>query len=355
MSSPLPQRIALPFFVSWKVFDVKHLLFAVAAIACLAPPALRADVVDEVLDDQILPGMQALVDSSAYLAQTAQTHCTPEGGKLRDAYDQAFDDWIQVSHLRFGPSETKNRAFALAFWPDSRGKIPKTLAKHLQAADPALLEPNTFAQSSIAGRGFYALEFLYFDPKAASAPAAAYRCTLAAVMAQDIATTARAIQQDWQNSYAAQMRNATGRYQDEAEVKQELFKSLNTGLQMLADMRLGRPLGRFDAPRPKRAEAWRSGRSQHHIVLALQALHPLATALADGDAALIARLDAAFERPTLRALRLEDPILAGVADPAKRIHIEALQQEINDLRTLIASDLGPALGVLAGFNSLDGD
>ena len=130
---------------------------------------------------------------------------------------------------------------------------------------------------------------------------------------------------------------------------------MNTGLQLLADMRLGRPLGSFDKPRPKRAEAWRSGRSQHHIVLALQSLQPLAIALADGDEDLIARLEAAFQKPILRALRLDDPRLEGVADPAKRFRLEALQQEVNDLRALIESDLGPSLGVLAGFNSLDGD
>ncbi|MFC4216342.1 imelysin family protein [Pseudophaeobacter arcticus] len=334
---------------------MKHLLFALAAsVAVMTTPA-RADMVDEILDGQILPAMQALVDSSQDLAETAGRICQPDAAPLQNAYSQAFDDWTRVSHLRFGPTETDNRAFALAFWPDSRGKTPKTLANHLRAADPALLTPQGFAQSSIAGRGFYALEFMLYDPKFANAEPQDYSCALIAAMARDIATTAEAIQQDWQHSYAAQMRNATGRYHDKTEVKQELFKSLNTGLQMLADMRLGRPLGSFDKPRPKRAEAWRSARSQHHIVLALQALHPLAIALAQGDEDLVAQLEAAFQKPILRALRLEDPSLAGVADPAKRFRIEALQQEINDLRALIESDLGPSLGVLAGFNALDGD
>jgi predicted lipoprotein len=334
---------------------LKHLLFALAAsVAVMTTPA-RADMVDEILDDQILPAMQALVDSSQDLAETASRTCQPDAASLQNAYSQAFDDWTRVSHLRFGPTETDNRAFALAFWPDSRGKTPKTLANHLRAADPALLTPQGFAQSSIAGRGFYALEFMLYDPKFANAEPQDYSCALIAAMARDIATTAEAIQQDWQHSYAAQMRNATGRYHDKTEVKQELFKSLNTGLQILADMRLGRPLGSFDKPRPKRAEAWRSARSQHHIVLALQALHPLAIALAQGDEDLVAQLEAAFQKPILRALRLEDPSLAGVADPAKRFRIEALQQEINDLRALIESDLGPSLGVLAGFNALDGD
>jgi predicted lipoprotein len=334
---------------------LKPFLFALAACTTLISTPTRADMVEEILGQQILPGMQALADSSHRLAQAAETICRPGASPLRRAYHAAFDDWIRISHLRFGPTETDNRAFALAFWPDSRGKTPKTLAKHLREQDPALLTPEGFAQSSIAGRGFYALEFMYFDQDFTSAIPHEFRCALTAAMARDIAANAAAIHQDWQQSYAAQMREAKGRYQDETEVKQELFKSLNTGLQILADMRLGRPLGTFDKPRPKRAEAWRSARSQHHIILSLQALQPLALALAGDDTELRARLQAAFQKPLQRAQELDDPRLQGVEKPSKRFRIEALQQEVNDLRALIASDLGPALGVLAGFNSLDGD
>ncbi len=44
---------------------------------------------------------------------------------LTEAYHAAFDAWIKTSHLRFGPSEVNDRAFALAFWPDSRGQYPR--------------------------------------------------------------------------------------------------------------------------------------------------------------------------------------------------------------------------------------
>ena len=322
---------------------------------CLIATPLRADMVDEIIDDQILPGMAALTEMSQDLALTSQSACRATDETLQRAFGTAFDAWIQVSHLRFGPTEAENRAFALSFWPDSRGKIPKTLAAILRRQDTTLLPAEEFAKTSIAGRGFYALEYLLYDPALRSQPDTAFTCQLVQALSQDIAGTAAAINHDWVESYAAQMRRASGRYADKTEVKQELYKSLNTGLQMLADMRLGRPLGSFDAPRPKRAEAWRSGRSQHHIVLALQSLQPLATALADGDQPLITQVEAAFTKPLTRALRLEDPRLQGVSDPAQRFRIEALQQEINDLRTLIEQELGPSLGVLAGFNSLDGD
>lgn len=334
---------------------MKHFLFALTAIAALTATAPRADIVEEILDDQILPGMMALSEMSHDLATTSQTDCRATDTRLQNAYGAAFDTWIQVSHLRFGPTETGNRAFALSFWPDSRGKIPKSLGVILRSKNPALLTPEAFAKSSIAGRGFYALDFLLYDPSLNAQPEADFKCQLVKAIAQDIATITADINQDWVTSYAQQMRSASGRYADRSEVKQELYKSLNTGLQMLADMRLGRPLGSFDAPRPKRAEAWRSGRSQHHVVLALQSLHPLAAALANGKQPLTDTIDAAFIKTITRARRLDDPRLEGVSDPAKRLRIEALQQEVNDLRNLIETDLGPSLGVLAGFNSLDGD
>lgn len=338
---------------------MKHIVLSLVATACLTvcltATALRADMVDEIIDDQILPGMMALTEMSQDLAQTSQSACHAGDERLENAFGAAFDAWIKVSHLRFGPTEAENRAFALSFWPDSRGKIPKTLGAVLRKQDTTALAAEEFAKTSIAGRGFYALEYLLYDPALNSQPETAFSCQLVQALSQDIASTAAAINRDWVDSYADQMRHASGRYADKSEVKQELYKSLNTGLQMLADMRLGRPLGSFDAPRPKRAEAWRSGRSQHHIVLALQSLHPLATALADGDQPLAELIDAAFLKPISRAQRLDDPRLEGVSDPASRFRIEALQQEINDLRLLIEHELGPSLGVLAGFNSLDGD
>ena len=321
----------------------------------LSPLSARADMVDDILDQQILPGMTMLASSAHQLSQVAQTDCQPGSAQLRDAYGVAFDAWISVSHLRFGPTETDNRAFALAFWPDSRNKIPKVLSQIITKPAPSLDLPSEFASYSIAARGFYALEFLLYDPVLSSHGPAAARCRLTRAIVQDIASTTDAILSDWQDTYAAQMRSPTDHYQSEAEVKQELFKALTTGLQVTADMRLGRPLGSFDQPRPNRAEAHRSGRSLRHVQLSLQALEPLAVTLAGDNADLAEAFRAGFATALSATARLDDPSFAGVADPGSRFRIEALQNQVNALRSLAETDLGPSLGVDAGFNSLDGD
>ncbi|MGR3760230.1 imelysin family protein [Roseobacteraceae bacterium NS-SX3] len=333
--------------------------FALLLCLALAPlPAAAgrgAEIAAEITGTQILPAFGALAETAEALSQAAEADCAAESAALRQAYGAAFDAWIRASHLRFGPTETGNRAFALAFWPDSRGKTPKALRALIAKEDPGAADPDKFAAYSIAARGFYALEYLLYDPQLSAAGSPQYRCLLTRAIARDIAATSDAIFTDWQQGYAAEIRAPGGRYRSEEEITQELFKALGTGLQVLADMRLGRPLGTFDRPRPNRAEARLSGRSLRHVRLSLDALEPLALALAGEDGELAGDLQAGFAQARSRAATLEDPALAGVSDPLKRIRIEALQQDVNDLRALVAVRLGPALGVEAGFNSLDGD
>ncbi|MEW2911401.1 imelysin family protein [Leisingera sp. JC11] len=324
-------------------------------LALAAAPVAASDLSSSITDQLIIPAFKELAEDAAALADTAKADCTPQSEALRSAYGEAFDAWIAASHFRFGPTETDSRAFALAFWPDSRGKTPKALGNLIRSEDAGISDPAEFASYSIAARGFYALEYLLYDPSLSKDGSADYRCALIRAISTDIAATAQAIAADWEENYAAEMREPATRYRTEAEITQELLKALTTELQVLDDMRLGRPLGSFDKPRPYRAEARRSERSLRHVLVSLNAMEPLALALAQDDAGLKADLAQGFKTVRHRAEALEDPVFAGVADPAARIRIEALRQQVKDLRALVSERLGPALGVAAGFNSLDGD
>ena len=209
---------------------------------------------------------------------------------------------------------------------------------------------------SVAARGFYALEYLLYDAKYQTD--GSYACALTRALTADIAATTHAISMDWTNTYASLML-APGSdyspYHSEAEVQQELFKALVTGLQFTSQTRLGRPLGTFDKPRPTRAEAGRSGRSQQHVVLSLQSLRQLAVILSQGDEALLANVSKAFDTVIAQAQDLDDPVFAGVEDAQKRLKIEILQQNIDLIREQQLPNIGDKLGVAAGFNALDGD
>ncbi|MCT8162175.1 imelysin family protein [Pseudoruegeria sp. SHC-113] len=329
---------------------MRALAFALSLLT--AAPALAAPDMARIVEGHVLPGYQALARETAHLADTAAQGCAPDSPELQTAYHAAFDAWVSVSHLRFGPSEQDDRAFALAFWPDPRSATPKALAGLIATEDPVVETPEAFTTVSIAARGFYALEYLLFDPHLVSAASPAYHCALVQAITSDIAANAEAILASWEGGYGALMivpGNDT--YRSETEAAQQMFTALTTGLEFTANARLGRPLGSFDAPRPTRAEARRSGRSLRHVVLSLTATRDLAALISGEDAGV----DAAFADALARAEGLQDPTLAGVSDPASRFRIEALQQEVDALRRLLAEQVGPSLGLAAGFNALDGD
>lgn len=331
---------------------------AASACTCLALAGFaRADALtDAVLDTHILPTYERLAARTAHLQEIAASDCDPQSDALRAAWGQALDAWVAASHLRFGPSEADNRAFAIAFWPDSRSRTPKALRAMLTSADPSVETAESFATVSIAVRGFYTLEYLMYDPDYQGLATPDYTCALVQAIARDLALNTKNILTDWRTDYATQMREAKDRYHSDSEVHQELFKALTTGLEILNDMRLGRPLGSFDKPRPELAEARRSGRSLHNVAVQLDAIRDLSLLLANGDAKITHDLTVSFEAATKHIANLAaDPSFAGVADPQKRFAIEALQQDVRDVKAIVGNKIGPRLGVEAGFNALDGD
>ncbi|WP_170790741.1 imelysin family protein [Ruegeria lacuscaerulensis] len=333
-------------------------LFLALALALPLPATAQdsAAILTDVVDAHVLPGYARLSETTGTLASAAQAGCDPVSPDLQAAFYDAFDDWILVSHLRFGPSERDDRAFALAFWPDTKGFTPKALSGLISTSDPVVENPKAFAETSIAGRGFFALEMMLFDPAFADQGQAPYRCALIRAITTDIDRNAKAIAEDWQ-PFAEHVTQPGGDspYRSENEALQELYKALSTGLQFTSETRLGRPLGTFDRPRPKRAEARRSARSVRHVELSLITLRDLAMRLSADHPAIAADMDGAFDNAIARAQALNDPAFAGVANPLGRLRIEALQQSINDVRQIAANDLGPTLGISAGFNALDGD
>jgi uncharacterized protein len=334
---------------------MRRILLA-ATVACAPFTATANPSITGIIDDHILPRFEALALTSQALSQAAMQNCDPTSDDLRTAYGAAFDAWVSASHLRFGPTEVDDRAFALAFWPDSRGATPRALATLIADEDPIGLDAVGYSEVSIAARGFYALEFLIYDDDLMNAGNSAYHCTLVQTVTADIAATSLAIHNDWQTHKDVLLSpGPDATYRSDEEVLQEMLRALTAGLQFTQDSRLGRPLGTFDRPRPTRAEARRSGRSALHVVLSLMSLQDLASHLAVSDATLSDTLDRQFEDALGKLAALNDPIFAGVADPQSRLRVEVISQSIKTIRTTVGTELGPTLGVAAGFNSLDGD
>lgn len=316
-------------------------------LALMSATPARADY-PEVVQTLILPGYASFAATTQALSDAAAQSCDPAA--LATPYNAAFDAWMAVQHFTFAPVEVDGRARAINFWPDPKGLGAKA-QRGLLLADPAVLEPESFAQQSVAARGLAGLERLLYPAD----PLPADPCPLIRATARDLAQMAAAINADWQNRFAQTVLTAgdpgNATFLTRPEVRQALYTQLYTGIEGLFDTRLGRPLGTFDRPRPERAEARASGRSLRNIQLSLAALRDLVATLTP-DAPLTL---AAFDRAMAEAQALDDPALAGVADPQGRLKVEIIQQAVDAIRLLVVSEVSAELDVGIGFNAGDGD
>ncbi len=313
-------------------------LLAAAALALATPAAADTTAV---VQDHIRPGFTAFAEAAQTLA--ALDSCDP--ATLRPAFHATWDAWMQVAHLGLGPAEEDGRGLAVLFWPDPKGSGWK--AQRALLATPPTAE--AMAQQSVAARGLPALERLLYPAETLPTDP----CPLIQATADDLAATATALDVAW-GPYGDLLMTAgqpgNDRFLKPGEATQILFTQLATGLDSLADRRIGRPLGTFDTPRPDLAEAHASARSVRNITLQLTALQGLASGL-DADSP---KTKAAFDHAIALAAGV-DPDIDRISDSQAWLKLEILQQAVRTTRETVIAELGPALGVELGFNAGDGD
>lgn len=327
-------------------------LFLTACLIILGLPALAG--IDAVIDDHIVARHAAFASSTAALAATTKQDCTAQS--VTPAYHTAFDDWVAVSHIRFGPIEDGGEGLAVAFWPDKKGMIPKILNRMIKDQDPVVFDATAFAKHSIAARGFFALEQMLFDPKFSDYPKDSYGCALTQAIATDLSRIAAKTYEGWITGYADTLRDAgsagNGVFLTDKEGAQALYTNLLGGLEYIDIQRLGRPLGNFEKPRPKRAEARRSLRSLRNITVSLLSLQEMTRLLADGQTP---ETDELFVTTLRYAAGLDDRIFENLNETSAKFKLSSLQQMVGTIHEAAAAELGMHLGVGAGFNALDGD
>ncbi len=233
----------------------------------------------------------------------------------------------------------------------------------------------TLREKSVAVQGLFALEFVLYGTGSEALtdtanPARSFRCRFGAAIAGAIRKTAEEILADWTkpDGYAALMRDAgpdNPVYRSHGEVAQELIKAAREQLQLARDLKLAHAIEATpDKAQPKRAPFWRSDltipsiRANIDAVLALAGPDGIGAALPKDKAWIAAEL--AFE------LRQADKVLARVDDRGERwetLVADAKNHEdltytlipLADAIALLEGGYPDALGLITGFNSLDGD
>lgn len=310
---------------------------------------VHADVA-EAVNNVILPAYDDLSQATDLLAVAAQEDCSAE--HLRDSFQHAWDAWARIDFLRLGPVETDGRALAINFWPDPKSSGRRAQQALIDADPPAIDDPQAFADLSVALRGLAGLERLVFPSEIAGKEDVLCRLRRATTM--NLARMAADIRSEWTafGPLLVQPGSAgNSAFLTVDEARQGLYTQLVTGLEHLADTRLGRPLGSFDKPRPERAEAISAQRSLRNVTLSLQGMRDLAAALLPDSP----ETQAAFARAIELAEHLDDPVFSGVAEPSGRLKVEILQQAVQTAQAAVEAEIGGALGLSVGFNAKDGD
>ncbi len=349
-----------------------------AGAASSGPIAFRP-VVEHVVDAAIVPAYRRLVATARDEQAVIEALCTAPDARRLEAARTGFRDlavaWSAVEMFRFGPARAANRHERLFFWPDPRGRGLQQVQAVIAGADPTATRLDTLREKSVAVQGLLALEFVLFGTGSAtlagaSDAAAAFRCAYAATIAAAVAATAMEIEADWTQpgGYADLMRGAGPDdpvYRSHGEVAQELIKAAREQLQLVRDLKLAASIGEApEAAQPKRAPFWRSDvtlasiRANLDAIVALVGADGIGAAL-PGDRAWAAR-QVAFELGRVDAV-LDRVAAAGTpwevlaAEPGANADLRYTLIPLGEGLGLLEADYPAALGLITGFNSLDGD
>ena len=262
------------------------------------------------------------------------------------AFDKASSAWAAARVYSFGAAELFNRAYRVEFWPDERNRVSKQLRQTIAEADPKILEPKGFDRASVAIQGLPALERILFADDAPDG----YACALGGAIALNIATIANELNDAWADPDKAFFTLETG----EARAQRLVTASVAT-LAGLRDRKLARPM-REDAAsaRPKMLNKWRSGRAGRDVSADLMALERLYDAAFRPEIGA-SPIDGLLRDAREKAAALEDTLFTAVADADTRPQADALLAAVKALEDVYAETLAKQLGLVVGFNSLDGD
>lgn len=335
--------------------------------ALFAAPALgapgdyqpdHADIAKRAVEGVILPGYQRFHDAAAALESEAQ-NCDEE--RTAAAYHSAFDAWMGVSYLNFGPAEAEGRMLAIAYWPDDEGRTPRALGELIATEDPVVDDAAAFAGVTVAARGLFALDYLLFDETMSGEGTPAYRCRLTVAIARDLSRISGEILAEWKGGYGALMETAGAEgnlaYLTPEESTQALYNAAIGALDATLNLRMERTGWNSRTPQPLRAEAWRSGRSLRNIGLSLAAMKELyETAFSPYVDELTDMLTRENLDQAIRAARsVQPPLTETILDPEQRPAVMAMVGAAYALQMRSFHFLRLPLQIGRGFSTLDGN
>jgi len=353
-------------------FVIGYLVLTLAISTVEAAEELDfARVLKTTLEDVILPAHQAFANASLELKEPVNILCDDASREHLEAVRTSFEKlvlhWSKIEMYRFGPALEANRFEKLFYWPDPRGRALRQVRKALDSQDPTLLSIETLAKKSVAVQGLLALEFILFGSDSETLLTGnAYRCNYLRSIAGVIVMNANSLSDSWQGEagYAAELINAgqaNSLYNSTGEVVQELIKAAATQLQIIGELKIAASIGKLPGkPKPKRAPFWRSDLTTTTLEVNISAVERL---LDSGISELVAKKAGnapesfKFELSQVKGSlkTINSPWIDVVKSDQRHKVLSRSNDSLVRAIQIVQTSYFRALGLMLGFNSLDGD
>ncbi len=348
-------------------------LAVVSSLAATSAFATKAqDIVGNAIDGFIRPGYHTFHEATSALSEAGKALCaSPSQAALdaaRDAFGKVVDAWSHIEIIRFGPVTEENRLERVLFWPDRKGTGLKQVQAALANKDATAADAAQLAKKSVAMQGLGALEFvLYGTGSETLATGDAYRCSYGTAISGNLDAIAAELDAAWADpeGFAKDWTNPSQDnplYRDGTEAVTELMDVFITGTELVRDVRLGGFLGKeAKDDKPRQALFWRSGETVDALagnlagMKALLEASKLAEALPSDQSWMEGEALFEFSNAANAAKAADGPIADVLADPGKRAKLVYFGLVTSSLSEIFGTQMSGALGLTAGFSSLDGD
>jgi hypothetical protein len=373
--------------------NFSRFLVLLACLLCANTSGAQAEadhtaIAQASLLEVIRPGYAALGDATGALSGKIGMLCKEPSEEAlkeaKDAFAATVDAWSKVEIFRFGPIVQDHRFERFFYWPDPKSLGLKQIQDVLTRRDDAVTLPNELANKSVALQGLPALEYLlYGDGSDALSHGAnvvdgqkplpevggegAFRCSFAMSVVTNLDRIAKNVIEGWREGSAYEKAFLTPSADDPAyhapkEVTLELYKAFASGIELVRDQKLAKPLGSSPpVARPKLAAFWRSNLTFPNMVGNLEGVHLLFAK--GGFAQVVAGDSPGVENSILFDLDRAIEVLKGIKQPfAEAVSDEDTRAKLQALRVGLKSAAGTAGDIIArsaglsfGFNAMDGD
>ena len=333
----------------------------------------KAAVVRGAIDGYIRPAYADLAAATAKIKADQTALCaTPSAEALatvRADFAVMIGSFSRIEFVRFGPIMDESRIDRILFWPDRRGVALRQVQALLAQKDPAATDPTGLRAKSVAVQGFNALEFVLFgtDADALATPGGTYACAFGAAITANLADETAAISGGWQaqGGIAGAMldpKPTNPAYRSLDDSLQEIAGIFIHGLEATRDLRLNPALGEsIEKAAPKtliypRANLAKASLQANFAGLeTLYAASDIAGLLPPDKQAIGTAISAEFAKADGIFAAMTVPLPDAVGDPTQRPAVADILTLTHALQKQFAEQLAPALGLSAGFSSLDGD